>query len=345
MTDRPAGKTYADAGVDLDASSSVKNTIKGIAAATLGSAVIAGPGGFGGVIDPDPAGDTLLVASTDGVGTKLRIADALGRHDTIGASIVNHCINDILPAGARPLFFLDYIGLSRFDPEKIAEIVSGLAQACREAGCALLGGETATMPDIYHGNDYDLAGFIVGTVRKDVLLKPENTRAGDVILALHSDGLHTNGYSLVRSVFETDQNPSVLATNVPETAHTLGELLLRPHLSYLDALGPVLDKIRGLGHITGGSFYKNIPRALADGLGADVDISTWSIPPLFKFIQKSGNVDDQEMFRVFNMGVGMTIIVEPGLADDVLNSVPGAFRVGEVVERAEGEERTKLIGL
>jgi phosphoribosylformylglycinamidine cyclo-ligase len=345
MTDRPAGKTYADAGVDLDASSSVKNTIKGIAAATLGSAVIAGPGGFGGIIDPDPAGDTLLVASTDGVGTKLRIADALGRHDTIGASIVNHCINDILPAGARPLFFLDYIGLSRFDPEKIAEIVSGLAQACREAGCALLGGETATMPDIYHGNDYDLAGFIVGTVRKDVLLKPENTRAGDVILALHSDGLHTNGYSLVRSVFETDQNPSVLATNVPETAHTLGELLLRPHLSYLDALGPVLDKIRGLGHITGGSFYKNIPRALADGLGADVDISTWSIPPLFKFIQKSGNVDDQEMFRVFNMGVGMTIIVEPGLADDVLNSVPGAFRVGEVVERAEGEERTKLIGL
>ena len=345
MTDRPAGKTYADAGVDLDAAASVKNTIKGIAAATLGSAVIAGPGGFGGVIDPDPAGDTLLVASTDGVGTKLRIADALGRHDTVGASIVNHCINDILPAGARPLFFLDYIGLSRFDPEKIAEIVSGLAKACREAGCALLGGETATMPDIYHGNDYDLAGFIVGTVRKDALLKPENTRAGDVILALASDGLHTNGYSLVRSVFETDQNPSVLATNVPETSHTLGELLLRPHLSYLDALSPVLDKIRGLGHITGGSFYKNIPRALADGLGADVDISTWPIPPLFKFIQESGRVEDQEMFRVFNMGVGMTIIVEPGLADDVLNSVPGAFRVGEVVERAEGEERTKLIGL
>jgi phosphoribosylformylglycinamidine cyclo-ligase len=220
-----------------------------------------------------------------------------------------------------------------------------LAKACSEAGCALLGGETATMPDIYHGNDYDLAGFIVGTVRKDALLRPENTRAGDVILALASDGLHTNGYSLVRSVFETDQNPSVLATNVPETSHTLGELLLRPHLSYLDALSPVLDKIRGLGHITGGSFYKNIPRALADGLGADVDISTWSIPPLFKFIQESGRVEDQEMFRVFNMGVGMTIIVEPGLADDVLNSVRGAFRVGEVVERAEGEERTKLIGL
>jgi phosphoribosylformylglycinamidine cyclo-ligase len=201
------------------------------------------------------------------------------------------------------------------------------------------------MPDIYHGNDYDLAGFIVGTVRKDALLKPENTRAGDVILALASDGLHTNGYSLVRSVFETDQNPSVLAMNVPETSHTLGELLLRPHLSYLDALSPVLDKIRGLGHITGGSFYKNIPRALANDLGADVDISTWSIPPLFKFIQEFGRVEDQEMFRVFNMGVGMTIIVEPGLADDVLNSVPSAFRVGEVVERSEGEERTKLIGL
>jgi len=209
----------------------------------------------------------------------------------------------------------------------------------------LLGGETATMPDIYHGNDYDLAGFIVGTVRKDALLKPENTSEGDVIMGLASDGLHTNGYSLVRSVFETDQNPSVLATNVPETSHTLGEMLLRPHLSYLDALSPVLDKIKGLGHITGGSFYKNIPRALADDLGADVDISTWDVPPLFKFIQGQGRIEDQEMFRVFNMGVGMTIIVEQGLADDVLNSVPGTFRVGEVVKRAPGEERTNLIGL
>ena len=345
MTDSPAVKTYAAAGVDLAAAAAVKDTIRGIAAATLGSAVIAGPGGFGGVIDPDPSGDTLLVASTDSVGTKIRIADALGRHDTVGVSIVNHCINDILPAGARPLFFLDYIGLSRFDPEKIAEIVSGLAKACTEAGCALLGGETATMPDIYHGNDYDLAGFIVGTVRRDALLKPENTRAGDVILGLASDGLHTNGYSLVRSVFETDDNASVLASNVPETSHTLGELLLRPHLSYLDAIGPVLDRIRGLGHITGGSFYKNIPRALADGLGADVDISTWTVPPLFNFIQETGHIEDREMFSVFNMGVGMAIIVEPGLADDVLSSVPGAFRIGEVVERAPGEERTKLIGL
>ena len=226
------------------------------------------------MIDPDSCGDPLLVASTEGVGTKLRIADALGRHDTVGISIVNHCINDILPAGARPLFFLDYIGLSRFDAEKISDIVSGLAKACADAGCALLGGETSTMPDIYHGNDYDLVGFIVGTVRKDALLRPENTRAGDVVLGLASDGLHTNGYSLVRSVFETDENPSVLATNVPETPHTLGELLLRPHLSYLDAIGPVLDRIRGLGHITGGSFYKNITRALAAGVVADIRITT-----------------------------------------------------------------------
>ena len=325
MTEPLTGKTYAAAGVDLEAAASVKNTIKDIASATLNSAVIAGPGGFGGIIDPDPAGDTLLVTSTDGVGTKLRIADALGRHDTVGASIVNHCINDILPAGARPLFFLDYIGLSRFDADKIAEIVSGLAKACAESNCALLGGETATMPDIYRGNDYDLAGFIVGTVRKDALLKPENTRAGDVILGLTSDGLHTNGYSLVRSIFETDLDPSVLAVNVPSTPNTLGELLLRPHLSYLDAVGPVLDKIRGLGHITGGSFYKNIPRALAAGLGADIDISSWSIPPLFKFIQETGRVEDREMFRVFNMGVGMAIIVEPGLEKDVLKSVSGSL--------------------
>ena len=345
MTEPLTGKTYAAAGVDLEAAASVKNTIKDIASATLNSAVIAGPGGFGGIIDPDPAGDTLLVTSTDGVGTKLRIADALGRHDTVGASIVNHCINDILPAGARPLFFLDYIGLSRFDADKIAEIVSGLAKACAESNCALLGGETATMPDIYRGNDYDLAGFIVGTVRKDALLKPENTRAGDVILGLTSDGLHTNGYSLVRSIFETDLDPSVLAVNVPSTPNTLGELLLRPHLSYLDAVGPVLDKIRGLGHITGGSFYKNIPRALAAGLGADIDISSWSIPPLFKFIQETGRVEDREMFRVFNMGVGMAIIVEPGLEKDVLKSVSGSFRIGEVVVREVGEESTRLIGL
>ena len=250
-----------------------------------------------------------------------------------------------MPAGARPLFFLDYIGLSRFDADKIAEIVSGLAKACAESNCALLGGETATMPDIYRGNDYDLAGFIVGTVRKDALLKPENTRAGDVILGLTSDGLHTNGYSLVRSIFETDLDPSVLAVNVPSTPNTLGELLLRPHLSYLDAVGPVLDKIRGLGHITGGSFYKNIPRALAAGLGADIDISSWSIPPLFKFIQETGRVEDREMFRVFNMGVGMAIIVEPGLEKDVLKSVSGSFRIGEVVVREVGEESTRLIGL
>lgn len=345
MTERTGGKTYADAGVDLNAAASVKVTIKDIAASTLGSNVVAGPGGFGGVIDPDPSGDTLLVASADGVGTKLRIADALGKHDTVGASIVNHCINDILPAGARPLFFLDYIGMSKFDPVKISEIVSGVAKACAAAGCALLGGETATMPDIYHNEDYDLAGFIVGTVHRDAVLRPENTREGDVILALKSDGLHTNGYSLVRSVFETDQNPSVLATNVPETSDTLGEMLLRTHVSYLDVISPVLDKIRGLGHITGGSFFKNIPRALAEGLGADVDISTWDIPPLFRFIQEQGRVDDLEMFRVFNMGVGMTIIVEPGLADDVLASVPGSFRVGEVVKRDAGEERTRLIGI
>ena len=209
----------------------------------------------------------------------------------------------------------------------------------------LLGGETATMPDIYHDNDYDLAGFIVGTVRKDALLKPENTRSGDVIIGLASDGVHTNGYSLVRAIFETDKDPSVLAVNVSGTSNTLGEMLLRPHLSYLDAIGPVLDKIRGLGHITGGSFYKNIPRALASGLGANVDISSWSIPPLFKFIQETGRVEDREMFRVFNMGVGMTIIVEPGLEKDVLKSVPGSFRVGEVVVRPVGEERTNLIGL
>ncbi len=343
MTTGNAGKTYRDAGVDLEAAASVKESIKQLASRTLGMAVVAGPGGFGGVIDPDPSGDTLLVSSTDSVGTKLRIAKAMGRHDTIGIDIVNHCVNDILPAGATPLFFLDYIGLSEFDQERIAQIVSGLSNACATAGCALLGGETATLPGIYHDDDYDLVGFIVGTVPRNALLRPENTRAGDVLIGLASSGLHTNGYSLVRSIFGTDDDPAALFEEIPGTDRTLGEALLQPHRSYLEPIRPVLGRINGLGHITGGGVFKNIPRALADGLAAEVDVSTWETPPLFSLIQRRGAVDDLEMFTVFNMGLGLVIVVDESLAADVLADVPGSWPVGRVV-RQTGETRVRLIG-
>ncbi|MEX0761086.1 MAG: phosphoribosylformylglycinamidine cyclo-ligase [Dehalococcoidia bacterium] len=343
MAANNAPRTYRDAGVDLDAAAAVKERIKDLAAGTLGPGVVGGPGFFGGIFDPDPAGQMLLVSSTDSVGTKLRVAEAMGRHDTIGIDIVNHCVNDVLPAGATPLFFLDYIGISRFDQERIAQIVTGLSRACSEAGCALLGGETATLPGIYHGDDYDLVGFIVGSVQKDALLGPENTRPGDILLGLPSSGLHTNGYSLVRSIFGIDDNPSLVDQPVPGTDRTLGDALLEPHRSYLPALRPVLNRIRGMGHITGGGFFKNVPRSLADGLGAEIDISTWETPPLFRFIQERGNVDEAEMYRVYNMGVGMVVIVEPAFADEVMSEVPGSWRIGRVVEKS-GAERVTLVG-
>jgi len=342
MPDGP-GKTYLDAGVNLDAAAAVKEHIKKLAWPTLGARVISGPGFFGGVFDPDPQGNMLLVASTDGVGTKIRIAVALGRYDTVGHDIVNHCVNDILPAGATPMFFLDYIGVGRMDGERVAGIVKGVAEACATAGCALLGGETATLPGVYHGNDFDLAGFIVGSVRKDALLRADSSRPGDVLVGLPSSGLHTNGYSLVRSVFGTDESPRALHDRVPGLDRTFGEALLEPHRSYLSALRPVLGKIRGMAHITGGGVYKNLPRSLAEGQAAEIDLKSWSVPPLFRFIRARGNVDEQEMFRVFNMGVGMVLVVPPRSASEVLAAVPGSWRLGRVIA-ASGNERVILKG-
>lgn len=336
--------TYRDAGVDLDAAASVKLRIKELAQRTLGPAVISGPGGFGGIIDPGADSDTLLVSSTDSVGTKLRIAQALGRHDTVGVDIVNHCINDVLPAGATPLFFLDYIGISRFDQDLISQIVTGLTSACAAANCALLGGETATLPGIYHGDDYDLVGFIVGTVRRSERLAPENTRAGDVLIGLPSSGLHTNGFSLVRKVFGLDDDSSVLRDPYPGGGRPLGEALAEPHRSYLDALKPQLARIKGLAHITGGGIFKNLPRSIADGLAAEVDLGSWTPAPLFQHIQKTGGIADLEMYRVFNMGMGMVVIADESEAEALLRSLDGSWAVGRLVERQD-EERVVIRGL
>jgi phosphoribosylformylglycinamidine cyclo-ligase len=335
------GSTYLDAGVNLDAAAAVKEQIKRLAAPTLGGGVVSGPGFFAGVFDPDPRGDTLLVSSTDSVGTKIKIAAAMGRLDTVGHDIVNHCVNDILPAGALPLFFLDYIGIGRMDGERVAAVVKGLAEACSASGCALIGGETATLPGLYHGDDLDLVGFIVGSVRKDGLLLAENTRAGDILLGLPSSGLHTNGYSLVRSIFGTDASPAALGERVPALGCTLGEALLEPHRSYLPVLKPVLGKVRGMAHITGGGVYKNLPRSLADGLAAEIDLRSWTVPPLFRYIQEKGRVEEAEMWRVYNMGVGMIVIVGPRLADEVMAATPGSWRIGRVVP-ASGRERVIL---
>ena len=278
----------------------------------------------------------MLVSSVDGVGTKLKIASALDKHDTIGIDIVNHCINDILTCGAEPLFFLDYIAMGKLVPEKVGAIVQGLAQACREAGCALIGGETAEMPGLYAGEDYDLAGFIIGVTEKEQVIMGKTITVGDAIIGLPSSGLHTNGYSLVRQIF--GETKSALDTRYPELGRTLGEELLEPHRSYYHQLKPLLPLIKGMAHITGGGLIDNVPRVLPEGMAAQFHRGKWLIPPIFQLIQQRGNVDQPEMYRVFNMGIGMVLIGSRDNADQLTKTLPEAKIVGEVVKQA-GEAR------
>ena len=327
-----SASAYAAVGVDLNAAAEVKLRIASIAQSTYARGVVSAPGGFGGVFDADDRSEYLMVSSTDSVGTKLRIAQAMQKHDTIGVDIVNHCVNDILPAGAEPMFFLDYIGISGYDPVLIAEIVSGVAAGCIANDCALIGGETASLPGIYHGDDYDLVGFIVGRVKRDALLDPNSADVGDVLLALPSSGLHTNGYSLVRSIFNIDNDSSALRDLVPRDGRSLGEALVEPHMSYLKQLRPLLRSVKSLAHITGGSFAKNVPRALSDGVGAKLYLDSWSPPRLFDYIQVQGCIDTAEMFNVFNMGVGMIICAAPDRVDHLLSELGEAWIIGETTK-------------
>lgn len=340
-----SAKAYAAAGVDLDAAARVKLRIGDIAKSTYAEGVVSTPGAFGGVFDADLNSEYLTVASTDSVGTKLRIAQAMQKHDTIGIDIVNHCVNDILPAGAEPLFFLDYIGLDGYDDDLIAEILTGVATGCVENGCALIGGETASLPGVYHGDDYDLVGFIVGRVKRDQLLRPDKTSSGDVLIGLPSSGLHTNGYSLVRSIFNSDDDPSALDVKVPEDGRSLGEALLAPHKSYLGQLRPVLNRVKSLAHVTGGSFEKNVPRALANGLGAQIDVKSWPPPPLFGYIQERGGIATEEMYNVFNMGVGMIACADPGDVDYLLDELEDAWIIGEATLRDDAGPKVELLNL
>ena len=314
-------KAYARAGVDIDLGNKVKATLPQLLASTHRREVLGKVGGFGGLfaLDVKRYQQPVLVSSVDGVGTKLKIAFAMNRHDTIGQDLVNHCVNDILVQGARPLFFLDYFAAGRLVPSRLASVVEGLGKACRENGCALLGGETAEMPGLYQGDDFDLAGFIVGSVRRDQLL-PRGVAAGDVLLGLPSTGLHTNGYSLARRLF-LEQKGYDVGTRLEELGATVGDALLAVHRSYLGTLLPLVAEGSGLtamAHITGGGILDNLPRVLPEGVQAVVDPSGWEEPALFRYIRREGRVPEEDMRRTFNLGVGMVLCVEKDRADDVV---------------------------
>jgi phosphoribosylformylglycinamidine cyclo-ligase len=324
---------YRDAGVDITAADAAKARIKTLARATFNPQVLSEIGSFGGMFRPDLGAykEPVLVASTDGVGTKIKVAIAAGVHDTVGYDLVAHCVDDILVQGAVPLFFLDYIALGRMDPLKVEKIVAGFARACAEFQCPLIGGETAEMPGTYAEDDYDLAGFIVGVVEREKAL-PRGVREGDVLVGLPSAGLHTNGYSLARKVLFEALGHRV-DTVLPELGSTIGEALLAPHRSYLAALEPLLvrDKIRALAHITGGGFPGNIPRVLPEGLGARLNRGSWQVPQIFRLIQKGGAVSDEEMERTFNMGIGMIAVVSPSDLHDVEHSLERRGEASHVI--------------
>ena len=329
---------YREAGVDISAADDAKARIKGLARATFNPSVLSEIGSFGGMFRPDLSRyrEPVLVASTDGVGTKIQVAIAAGVHDTVGYDLVAHCVNDILVQGAVPLFFLDYIALGRMDPVRVEQIVAGFARGCAEFGCPLIGGETAEMPGTYAPGDYDLAGFIVGVVERDRALTGATVAAGDTLLGLPSAGLHTNGYTLARKVL-FDTLGHEVGTRLPELGGTVGEALLAPHRAYLGAREPLLErgKVRALVHITGGGFEGNIPRVLPAGLGVRIRRGAWRVPPLFRLVQDGGGVSDEEMFRTFNMGVGMIVIVAPESLHEVEHSLErrgeASFVMGTVV--------------
>jgi phosphoribosylformylglycinamidine cyclo-ligase len=329
---------YAEAGVDITAADKTKDLIKELVRPTFGAEVLTDIGHFGAFFKIKQYNEPVLVSSTDGVGTKLKIAVQMDKHDTVGIDLVNHCTNDILCCGASPLFMLDYIALGKLRPNKVAALVSGLAQACKEVGCALIGGETAEMPGMYKSSDYDVAGFIVGVVERSKVINGEQIAEGDAVIGLPSSGLHTNGYSLVRKVFGTDRDPLALKMFYPELGKTLGEALLEPHRCYHNELKPLLDKIHGMAHITGGGLVGNVPRILPQGVSVEIDRSCWQAPPIFELVQKRGSVKDEEMFHVFNMGIGMVIICAKDDADSMTGKLQGSLPIGRVV-KANGSER------
>jgi len=315
---------YKASGVDIDAGNETVRRIRGLARSTFTSGVLSEIGSFGGLfrLQPNQYRDPVLVASADGVGTKLKVAFLAQRHDTIGGDLVNHCVNDILVQGAEPLFFLDYLATGRLSPAIAESIVGGIAAACRENGCALLGGETAEMPGFYGDGEYDVAGFIVGAVDKSRLITGRMIAVGDVLVGVPSSGLHTNGYSLARRIV-FDHLRLDVGSYVPELSRPVGEALLEQHRSYLRMIQPLLDggRIKGMAHITGGGITDNLPRVLPHGTAAIVDTSTWDVPPIFKWLQRSGNIPPDDMLRTFNMGIGLIIVTARDQAESLIGEL------------------------
>lgn len=332
-------ESYAAAGVDITAGYRAVELMKGHIARTMTSGVCSDVGGFGGLFEPDLSGikKPVLVSGTDGVGTKLKLAFIMDKHDTVGIDCVAMCVNDIICCGARPLFFLDYIACGKNVPERIARIVSGVAEGCVQSGAALIGGETAEMPGFYPENEYDLAGFSVGLVDRDAIIDNSSICPGDVLIALPSSGVHSNGFSLVRKVFDVEKQ-DIKTPLEALGGRSIGETLLTPTKIYVK---PMLElfkavRVKGVSHITGGGFYENIPRSIPDGLGAVIDRAAVRVLPVFELIEKTGNIPERDMFNTFNMGVGMSLIVSPQEADKALGLLRSlgeeAYAIGHVVK-------------
>jgi len=333
----PQKKAYARAGVDVDLGNRLKQQIQSLVKKTHGPRVIGNIGGFGGLFRASFSGmrEPVLVASIDGVGTKLKIAFAMNKHDTVGADLVNHCVNDIAVLGARPLFFLDYIGCGKLEPRIFHQLLCGLSRACRSAGCALIGGETAQMPGMYRKGEYDLAGCIVGVVDRAKIIDGNNIKPGDAILGLGSNGLHTNGYSLARKILLETMGLKI-GSYLPGSTVTVGEELLRLHKNYQPLLAKVPSGvIKGLAHITGGGLIENLPRILPNNCDAVIDTKSWRVPRIFQTLQQNGNVDAEEMYQVFNMGIGMVAIVSERDAKRTMSILPGK-QIGRL-ERGAGK--------
>jgi len=332
---------YKKAGVDIDAGNEFVRRIRALVRSTFRPEVLTDIGGFGGLFrfDPKKYKDPVLVSGTDGVGTKLKIASLLGRHDTVGIDLVAMCVNDVAVCGAEPLFFLDYLAVGKLAVGQAETIIAGIVEGCRQAGCALIGGETAEMPGFYPDSEYDLAGFAVGVIERERLIDGSRVRPGDVVIGLASTGLHSNGYSLARRVL-LEQAKMTLKEQVPGQSETLGEILLRPTRIYVRTIRVLVEagEIRAIAHITGGGLTENLPRVLPEGCQAVITRKAWTPPPIFGLIQSRGHVGDDEMFRVFNMGAGLVLVVPPDRAGTALRSAEAqgdkAFRIG-MIEKGE----------
>ncbi|HAS37027.1 MAG TPA: phosphoribosylformylglycinamidine cyclo-ligase [Ruminococcaceae bacterium] len=341
MNTQSRSESYAAAGVDITAGYKAVELMKSHIARTLTSGVCSDVGGFGGLFELDTTGieKPVLVSGTDGVGTKLKLAFLMDKHDTVGIDCVAMCVNDIICCGAKPLFFLDYIACGKNVPEKIASIVSGVAEGCVQSGAALIGGETAEMPGFYPVDEYDLAGFSVGVVDKSKILDPTTMKAGDVVIALPSSGVHSNGFSLVRKVFDVE-NSDIKSPREELGGKSVGETLLTPTKIYVKPVLALLEqvKVKGISHITGGGFYENIPRSIPDGLGAVIDRKAVKVLPIFDLIAKVGNISERDMFNTFNMGVGMSIVVAPEDADKAVEILKANGEDAYVIGKIENSE-------